>query len=281
MVTKLISIHYTMKRTLILAAIMALGAVVNAQMTYRVVYIPGEGEHQFGFNLAPSFPSQHLGVGAEGVDAATNSTFSYDVNGMMTNVMGVSLGMFYGYETVDNTLNWGNYVSLAYGVNPFSGEVTLTHNGVSEKHKVSLLSQQVQLHFNPFLAYRISNQLSVSLGVGLCIAPLLPSKVTVDGQAMQKSANSEASILMSLLNSCLDANAGVKYWFSDDMYVGLRLQYAFFNALGIFGNTDSDDEDLLEHTNGALKFNLDEGTGRYSILPVNHIQAVLSVGFVW
>ncbi len=270
-----------MKRTLILAALMAFGAIVNAQMTYRVVYIPGDGEHQFGFNLAPSFGSQHLGVGAEGVDALTNNTFSYNVDGMMTNIMGVSLGMFYGYETVDHTLNWGNYVSLAYGVNPFSGEVTLTHNGVSEKHEVSLLSQQVQLHFNPFLAYRINNQLSVSLGVGLCFAPMLPSKVTVDGQAMQKSADAETSILMSLLNSYLDGNAGVKYWFSDDMYVGLRLQYAFINALSIFGDADSDDEEVLEHANGSVKFNLDEGTGRYTILPVNHIQAVLSVGFVW
>lgn len=260
---------------------MAFGAIVNAQTTYRLVYIPGTGEHQFGLNLAPSFPSQHLGVDAEGIDAVTNNTFSYDVDGLMTNAMGVSLGLFYGYETVDWTINWGNYVSLAYGVNPFSGEVTMTHNGVSEKHKVSLLSQQLQLHFNPFLAYRISDQFSVSLGIGLCIAPLLPSKVKVDGQAMQKSADSESSIIMSLLNSYVDANAGVKYWFSDDMYVGLRLQYAFINALDIFGNTDSDDEDLLKQTNGAVKFNLDEGTGRYSILPLKHIQAVFSVGIVW
>ena len=183
-----------MKKTLIVLTLILLGAMASAQMTYRVVYIPGDGEHQFGFNLAPSYASQHLGVAADGFDAATNTSYSYDVDGLMTNIIGISAGLFYGYETVDRTINWGGYTSLAYGINPFSGEVTLTHNGVAEKHEVSLLSQQVMLHFNPFLSYRINDQFSVNAGLGLCVAPILPSKVKVDGQAMQKSNDAEASM---------------------------------------------------------------------------------------
>lgn len=270
-----------MKKTLVLVTLMAICTLANAQMSYRVIYIPGDGEHQFGVNFAPSFASQHLAVNANGIDAATGNAFSYDVDGMATNMMGVSLGLFYGYETVDNTLNWGNYTSLAYGVNPFAGEVTLTHNGVSENHKVNLLLQQVTLHFNPFLAYRINDQFSVSAGLGIFVSPLLSSKVRVDGAALEKSSDMETSILMSLLNSGFDANAGVKYWFSDELYVGLRIQYAFARLLNIFGKDDSDDMDVLEKVNGNITFNLDEGTGRYTVLPRNPIQAVFSVGFVW
>lgn len=270
-----------MKKQLVLVALMAVCALANAQMTYRVIYIPGDGEHQFGVNFAPSFASQHLAVNANGIDAATGNAFSYDVDGMVSNMVGVSLGMFYGYETVDRTINWGNYTSLAYGVNPFAGEVTLTHNNVSENHKVNLLLQQVKLHINPFLSYRINDLFSLSAGIGIYISPILPSKVKVDGQAMEKPADFESSLLMSLLNSGLDANAGVKYWFSDEMYVGLRIQYAFANLLNIFGSLDEEDEEVLKQANGSVAFNLDESTGRYTILPKNPIQAVFSVGYVW
>lgn len=271
-----------MKKVFILMAFSAVCAIASAQMTYRVVYIPGTGEHQFGFSLAPSFVSQHLGVSTEIFDVATNKTVSYDMEGLMTNFVGIHAGVFYGYETVGRTLNWGNHTWLYYGVNPFAGDVSLTRSGTTESHNVSLLVQQVQLRFNPFLSYRINDQFSVNAGVAVCLAPMLPSKVKVDGQAMENSSgDAESWILMALLNSSVDATAGVKYWFSDELYVGFHTQYAFVRALNLFGELDAESEAVLKQKNGAVKYNLDKGTGTYTILPKTPIQAIFSVGFVW
>ena len=59
------------------------------------------------------------------------------------------------------------------------------------------------------------------------------------------------------------------------------MQYAFLNVLDIFGDLDSDSEEILAQCNGSVKVDLNNGTGRYTILPKNPIQAVMSVGFVW
>ena len=270
-----------MKKTFIALALLLLCAISNAQMTYRIIYIPGDGEHQVGFNFAPSFDAQHLGVNANGVDAVTNNPFSYDVDGVVSNSVGINFSLFYGYETVDRTINWGNYVSLAYGMNPFSGEVILSHNGIAEKHDIGILVQQVKLRFNPFLSYRINDQFSVSAGLGLSFAPILPGRVKLDGQDLEKSNDDESSIIAALLNSYFDANAGAKYWFSEELFVGLGVRYAFANALDIFGSLSSEEENVLENTNGAVNLNMSEGTGRYTILPKHHIQAVFTVGFAW
>ena len=270
-----------MKKTFIVLALMLLCAIANAQMTYHVVYIPGDGEHQWGINFAPSFDAQHLGVNANGVDAVTNNPFSYDVDGLLSNNIGINFSWFYGYETVDRTINWGNYVSLAYGLNPFSGEVTMTHNGVAEKHDVSLTAQQVKLRFNPFLSYRINDQFSVNAGIGLTFAPVQFGKVRLDGEVVEKSNDAETTILSALLNSYFDGNAGVKYWFSEELFVGLGVRYAFANALDIFGSLSSEDANVLEKTNGAVNLNMSEGTGRYTILPKHPVQAVFTVGFAW
>lgn len=268
-----------MKKTFIVLALLTLSVVAGAQTTYRIVYIPGTGEHQFGFNVVPSFVfgGQHLGVSVKDVGA---NDFK-DADGMLTNALGVGAGIFYGYETVGNTVDWGNYTALYYGVIPFSGNVTFNRNGVSGAHNVSYMAQQIQLQFNPFLSYRINDQFSVSAGIGLDICPWLPSKVKVDGEALQPKEDSDVTIFKALLNSHLDANVGAKYWFSDELYVGLRVQYAFLNVLDLLGNTDEDTDELLSTVNGAVGIDLNNGTGTSTILPLNNIQAVLSVGFVW
>lgn len=270
-----------MKKSFIILAFMAFCAMANAQTTYRVVYIPGTGEHQFGFTLSPSFVmgGQHLGVSV----LNEGSSSSYTADGRLTNMLGAGVGVFYGYETVGNTIDWGNYTALSYSVIPFSGEVTYFTNGVAGTHKVSYLAQQVQLQFNPFLAYRINDQFSVSAGVGLDICPWLPSKVNVDGEALEKgSEEADVSILKALLNSYLDANVGFKYWFSDELYVGLRVQYGFFNVLNLLDDTDKEDvSEILDEVNGVVSIDQNNGTGSFTILPKNPIQAVFSVGFVW
>lgn len=270
-----------MKKTFIVLALTLLCAMANAQMTYHVVYIPGDGEHQWGINFAPSFDAQHLGIDADGVDAVTNNPFSYDVDGLLSNSIGINFSMFYGYETVERTINWGNYVSLAYGLNPFSGEVTMTHNGVAEKHDVSVMAQQVKLRFHPFLSYRINDQFSVNAGIGLTFAPVQFGKVKLDGEVVEKSDDAETTILSALFNTYFDANAGVKYWFSEEMFVGLGVRYAFANVLDIFGSLSADEENVLENTNGVVSLNMTDGTGRYTIFPKHPIQAVFTVGFAW
>ena len=268
-----------MKKSFIILTLMALCAMSCAQTYYHVVYRPGTGEHQFGFTLAPSFAmgAQRLGVTVKDVGAADY----VDATGRLTNAMGVGAGVFYGYETVGNTLDWGNYTSLSYAIAPFTGKVDFATGGVTGTHKVDYLVHQIQLQFNPFLAYRINDQFSVSAGLGLDICPWLPSKVRLDGEALESSDDSETTILKALLNSHIDANVGVKYWFSDELFVGLRLQYGILNILDVIGGLDEESEEVVGDINGVVGINLDNGTGRCTILPVKNLQAVFSVGFVW
>ena len=157
----------------------------------------------------------------------------------------------------------------------------MTHNGVAEKHDVSVMAQQVKLRFHPFLSYRINDQFSVNAGIGLTFAPVQFGKVKLDGEVVEKSDDAETTILSALFNTYFDANAGVKYWFSEEMFVGLGVRYAFANVLDIFGSLSADEENVLENTNGVVSLNMSDGTGRYTIFPKHPIQAVFTVGFAW
>lgn len=262
-----------MKKAFILLSFMALCAAAGAQTTYRVVYIPGVGEHQFGFSLAPTYNPQHLGVTFESASFAS----SIDAEGFVTNMIGVNAGLFYGYETVGNTIDWGNYTSLFYGLTPFSGTVSLN----TQDYKINYLSHRIMLHFNPFLAYRINDQFSVSAGLGLSLAPEFASSLTLNGQRLASDADAEASLFSQILSIYIDGNAGVKYWFSDEMFVGLRVQYAFANVINLLGKMDEESAEVLSQANGAISIDLDKNTWRSTILPRNPIYAVLSIGYVW
>lgn len=271
-----------MKKIFTLFALLTACIMGYAQTTYHVVYIPGDGERQFGFSLAPSFCNQHLNLFASNVDAAGNS-FNYDINGSVNNLIGFNAGMFYGYETQwGRFIEWGNYTSLFYSITPFSSDVTFTHNGVTENHKIKYNAQQVILHINPFLSHRINEQFSVSLGLGASIAPRLTSKVSVDGQQLKEERNMETSLLQNLLNVSFDVNAGVKYWFTDEWHVGLRMQYNFASLVSIFSKEDSESiDEALSTANGKLKMKLDKETAETLIFTKNSVQAVFSIGYTW
>ncbi len=263
---------------------MALGMAASAQMTYRVVYVPGPGERQAGFSVMPAFVPQHLNVEGTWVDAVSGDRMSQDAEQRLSNLVSVGVGAFYGYETVGHDFGWGNYTSLYYSVTPFSGTVTLSPNGTPEEHQLSFLAQHVRLQVNPFLSYRISDRFSVSAGLGINLAPRLSSKVKMDGQALEKSnSGDEESLVLNILSGlALDANAGMKYWFSDDMFVGLRLQYAFLNVIDLLSRDNSEDADeLLQEVNGVVSLDLDNQTARTTLLPRNSFQAVFSFGFAW
>lgn len=268
-----------MKKSIIIFTLLALCTMVSAQ-TYHVVYIPGDGERQFGFNLAPTFCAQHLNVYATNVDAADKS-FNYTVDGTVNNLVGFNAGIFYGYETTwGNFIEWGNYTSLFYSINPFVGDVTFTHDGISETHKINHNVQHVILHVNPFISHRINEEFSVSLGLGVSLAPRLSAKTKVDGQVFTEEKDFESSILQNFFNISFDANASVKYWFSDEWYVGLRMQYNFANLASIFSKIDESD-DVWDVANGNLKLNLDKKTVKPVLLGKNSIQAVFAIGYCW
>ena len=269
-----------MKKSIIIFTLLALCTMVSAQTTYHVVYIPGDGERQFGFNLAPTFCAQHLNVYATNVDAADKS-FNYTVDGTVNNLVGFNAGIFYGYETTwGNFIEWGNYTSLFYSINPFVGDVTFTHDGISETHKINQNVQHVILHVNPFISHRINDEFSVSLGLGASLAPRLSAKTKVDGQVFTEEKDFESSILQNFFNISFDANASVKYWFSDEWYVGLRMQYNFANLASIFSKIDESD-DVWDVANGNLKLNLDKKTVKPVLLGKNSIQAVFAIGYCW
>ncbi len=71
------------------------------------------------------------------------------------------------------------------------------------------------------------------------------------------------------------------------MFVGLRVQYGFyniFNLLGDLGESDEEDEslsDILSEINGVVGIDNNTSTSSCMIFPKSPIQAIFSVGFVW
>ena len=271
-----------MKKIFTILSLLAACAMGYAQTTYHVVYIPGDGERQFGLSLAPSFSNQHLAVYASNVDA-DGKAFTYDVDGMANSLVGFNAGLFYGYETQwGNFIEWGNYTSLFYSITPFSNDVTFTHNGASETHKVKYNAQQVILHINPFLSHRFSDEISASLGLGTSLAPHLSSNASCDGQVLEAEKDFETSLLQSIFNFSFDVNAGVKYWFTEEWYAGLRVQYNFASLVSLFADEEGENADeVLDITNGSLRMNLDKQTSKSILFNKKSIQAVFSIGYTW
>lgn len=272
-----------MKKHIILLSLLAVCAMANAQMTTRIVYIPGDGERQFGFNLIPSYCNQHLNLFASDFDDA-GSPFDYKVDGTLNSLLGFSAGIFYGYETTHgNFIEWGNYTSLFYRITPFSGEATFIYErgGIFEKHKVRLLDQRVILHLNPFLSHSFNEQFSASLGLGLSIAPRLSGKIFYDGESMQEDRDMETSIIQNIFNIHLDVNAGVKYWLSEEWFTGLRVQYSFGNVFALLSDEFKYADASLDNVNGKVTLYLDNKTANSMILDKRAIQAVLAIGYCW
>ncbi len=247
---------------------------------FRIIYVPGDGEHQFGISLSPTYSSQLFGVGA------TAGGADLETSGQLTNSIGVGAGLFYGYETRHNrTIEFGNYLSVYYTVNPFSGTVDVMRDGQRETHTVQYNAQRIVFHFNPFLSYMINEQLSVSAGLGASLGPQLLGRAKVDGSLVERPKNSDesvASLILSLFNIPFDVNAGVKYWFSDELFCGLRVQYCFYTLSMLSLFDEGSNLDLNKFPNGAVGLDLTGGTAVANyVLPKSTVQAVVSLGYVW
>lgn len=271
-----------MKKIFTIFTLLALTVMVSAQTTVWV-YIPGDGERQIGFSLSPTFCGQHLQINAKGDDPVGYGELTYATDGMVNNLMGFNAGIFNGYETVwGRTIESGNYFSLYYGVNPFSGEVTIIRNNIPEKHKISYTTQHVQLHINPFITYNINEQFSVSLGIGMNITPNLNSKVKVDGETWERAKmDFDETLFLNILNFYFDGNVGVKYWFTDDWFVMARFQYSFFSPINLVFKKDQEALNLLNNVNGSITLQMDQKTANSVILHKNTFQAAFSIGYCW
>lgn len=273
-----------MKKSLILSALLAVGAMAGAQTTYQFVYIPGVGEHQFGLSVAPTFGVQQLSVSTRNFNSYDED--SYPVEGVATNSLGINAGFFYGYETVHGgTLEQGNHTTLLYSLNPFGGDVTLNHNGTPETHNFKYNSQRLLIHSTSFLTYRISEEISVSGGIGLGFGLSLPSQLKVDGEAIERQKSSDiwgSSLFGSLLNMefTFDVNVGMKYWLTDEFFLGARLQYCFY-TLNLAKVSDNGNKSKWDY-NGAIAFDPDNHTAICNYYyPKSLLQLVLSAGYTW
>lgn len=275
-----------MKKIVLFLFFAALLQMANAQ--FRYIYVPGDGERQFGLSITPSYCSQQMGVGAQ-IKGPSGASESLTTKGTVDNRIGYSAGLFYGYETRHNrTIEFGNYATVYYSLNPFSGKVDIVRDGQTEQHEVKYTAQRILLHVNPFLSYTINDEFSVSAGLGVSLAPQLRSKVYLDGKPLAlESSNkgSEAameSLFLGLMNFHFDANIGAKYWFSEQFFCGARLQYCFYtlSILSLFGKDG--DADMKKFPNGVVNMDLTSGIGSANyFMPGSKLQLALSLGYVW
>ena len=240
-----------MKKILIALTLLAFCQAVSAQT--RIVYIPGDGERQFGFTLIPSFCNQYLTFNVNNQPPANSSDFTNV--GQLNNSMGFGGGIFYGYETTHGrTLEWGNYSTLYYNFLPFSGKMSWTADGKT-----------------------------FALGI------LLNSKVSIDGNSFQPQKSSDfgdgVSWFTSIFNFHIDANASVKYWFTDQWFCSARIQYCFytlnFETFSSFSENGSNAK-LDKKLAGSVKYDLKKGTVTPNyLIPRSMLQLALSIGYAW
>ncbi|MBO4600061.1 MAG: hypothetical protein J5641_04920 [Bacteroidales bacterium] len=225
----------------------------------RYIYHPGDGEHQVGLILGSNIGSQTMDV--------TFDEIFHPIN----NSLGFLGGIFWGYETDHGTtFDFGAHSSLLYSFFPFVGMVP---NAYGDPSKVAFNAQQARFHYTPFLAYRATQQLILNAGIGAGINVGIPSQFKLDGTTMGKN---EFNILTQIFVD-FDANLGAKYYFTDDLFVGVRLQYAFYS----FDIRDLMESDLSHDIVGAISFS-DEDGPRCVYLPSSKpFQVLFTFGHLW
>ena len=265
-----------MKKQLILMAFMAMVGIAGAQMTTtHYVYIPGDGEHRLGFVLGPGFGQKSLYVGDKDTDP--------DKFIPATSSLGFTAGLRWGYETEwGRTVGFGNFMALLYTFQPFSGQYT---DISSTSHTVKYTGQCAHLYESPNLTIDISDELKLSLGVGLDLRFTIPGKAKIDGVKMAKAEGDETGFdileTMILLSAGFDANVGCKYFLTEDFYVGARLQYNFY-TLSLYRMMAEDSDDLPKNCAGIVNVDLDKNyaTTLYLNDP-QPVQLMFEIGYRW
>ena len=252
-----------MKKLITIIALLLTVTVAGAQ-EIRYIYIPGDGEHQMGITLGTA-------IGPQTVMAS-----AYDIKQPLQSTVGFEGGVFWGYETDHSTLlEFGNYAMLLYAVSPFSGMLNGTRIVDEAEYKVnhrfSLNIQSVRFYDNPFLAYRVNDEIILNAGVGIGIAAALPSRYKIDETVGRSNYNFLTSLYFDL-----DANLGVKYFITDDLFVGLRVHYAFYTFDIRKLMESSFDPDLV----GGISMD-DEGSRALLLPNARPFHCMLSFGHRW
>ena len=275
-----------MKKIILILTMVAAGWSAAAQ--FREVPVLREGERQIGFNVGTSYGyHQWLAFRPQAPEGST-ATISRTADSMVRNNLGYQVGFFHGHETQHGGfLEWGGYFEAYYSVNPFHSKVAFTLNGQEQNVDVSYLLQRVMVHGMGFLSHRINDEFSVSLGMGLYVAPSFNTKLKVNGveQTIANRDEGETLIENILTSFGVDLNVGMKYWFSDTWFAGARLQYNItsLGLLKLFGKLELE-EGVDYHTLpiGSVLYDVESGTARHSALvPRNNMQLVLSIGHAW
>ena len=275
-----------MKKIILILLMVAAGWSAAAQ--FREVYVAGEGERQIGFNVGTSYGYHQWLAFRPQAPQGSAATISCSADSMVRNNLGYQVGFFQGHETQHGGfLEWGHYFEAYYSVNPFHSKVAFTLNGQEQNVDVSYLLQRVMVHGMFFLSHRINDEFSVSVGMGLYVAPSFNSKLKVNGveQTIADRDKGETLIENILTSFGVDLNVGMKYWFSDSWFAGARLQYNItsLGLLKLFGKLELEEgEDYHTLPIGSVLYDVDSGTARPSALvPRNNMQLVLSIGYTW
>ena len=275
-----------MKKIILILLMVAAGWSAAAQ--FREVYVAGEGERQIGFNVGTSYGYHQWLAFRPQAPQGSAATISCSADSMVRNNLGYQVGFFHGHETQHGGfLEWGGYFEAYYSVNPFHSKVAFTLNGQEQNVDVSYLLQRVMVHGMGFLSHRINDEFSVSLGMGLYVAPSFNTKLKVNGveQTIANRDEGETLIENILTSFGVDLNAGMKYWFSDSWFAGARLQYNIttLGLLKLFGKLELEEgENYHTLPIGSVLYDVESGTARHSaLLPRNNMQIVFSIGHAW
>ncbi len=275
-----------MKKIILILLMVAAGWSAAAQ--FREVYVAGEGERQIGFNVGTSYGYHQWLEFRPQAPQGSAATISCSADSMVRNNLGYQVGFFHGHETQHGGfLEWGGYFEAYYSVNPFHSKVAFTLNGQEQNVDVSYLLQRVMVHGTGFLSHRINDEFSVSVGLGLYVAPSFNSKLKLNGveQTIADRDKGETMIENILTSFGVDLNVGMKYWFSDTWFAGARLQYNITlpGLLKLFGKLELEEgENYHTLPIGSVLYDVESGTARNSALvPRNNMQLVLTIGHAW
>ena len=101
----------------------------------------------------------------------------------------------------------------------------------------------------------------------------IPSQFKRDGVTMGKNQ-------YNIITQCyfdFDANLSAKYYFTDDLFVGVRLQYVFYS----FDIRDLAESDMSKNLVGGISFVNEEEPNAVYMPTAKPFQVMLSFGHTW
>lgn len=229
---------------MLLAFVATLGAALAQHIT-TTTYLPQDGERQFGLVVTPNFGSQTSGFAH---NIATSATESILLDGSMSQGIGTEIGLYYGFETDHGGfLDFGSYLLVSYGINPFKGSVTVKDalTGLSQDYDVKYTSKAAMIRISPFLAHHFGDNFVLELGFDVAFSISLKGNLDFDGYTTSESSENS----LSLFRFLADPYVGAKYYLTDFFFVGARAGY----RLG--GDPSGDSVDGILH-NGSIRMNV-------------------------